>query len=352
MTIGPLQFLIIAWPLRAASRSAADTDIFTLFMVAVCGAVAAGVVLLIVVFCVRYRRRSADQIAEANISSRILEIGWTVIPFLIFLGMFYWGVVLYMNILQPPSDAVQVNVIAKQWMWKFQHASGQREINSLHVPVGTPIKLIVSSQDVIHSFFVPAFRLHFDVLPGRFRTTWFEATETGTFDLMCSQYCGTQHSKMRGQIVVMTPEEYQKWLASVPEGSLASDGEKLFRQLSCNSCHTGGHDARGPQLQGLLGSKVYLQDGGTAVVDENYIRESVVDPQAKIVAGYRPIMPTFKGQIDEEQMIALIAYIRSLDGSRQQLPILSDPEGPQPTPVQDAIRQSRTSPANAEGTPK
>jgi cytochrome c oxidase subunit 2 len=237
-------------------------------------------------------------------------------------------------------------------MWKFQHAGGQREINTLHVPIGTPIKLIVSSQDVIHSFFVPAFRLHFDVLPGRFRTTWFEATEVGTFDLLCSQYCGTQHSKMRGQIVVETPDDYQKWLESIPEGSIGSDGEKLFRQLSCNSCHTGDQSARGPMLQGLFGSTVHLETGQDVVADENYIRESIIEPEAKIVAGFRPIMPTFTGQLDEEKLIALITYIRSLNDGREQLPMLSDPKGPQPSPVEGAIKQSRSNAANVEAMAK
>ncbi|MGI8469301.1 MAG: cytochrome c oxidase subunit II [Pyrinomonadaceae bacterium] len=325
---------------ETASREAARVDEFFYFMLAVCGAVTLLVAGLIIFFAVKYRRRAENQIALSNVSSRWLEIGWTVVPFLIFIYMFYWGATLYFRITQPPPDALEINVVAKQWMWKFQHASGQREINTLHVPVNRPVKLTLASQDVIHSFFVPAFRLHYDVVPGRYRTVWFEPTEIGNFHLFCSQYCGTQHSKMTGEIVVMSAQDYEKWLTSDAEGSPASEGQKLFRQLACNACHTGDSNARAPLLQNLYGRNVTLQTGETVRADENYIRESILNPQAKITAGYQPIMPTFQGQLDEEQLMQLIAYIKSLNAGREQIPPVSAPNAPQPSPVENAIRDS------------
>jgi cytochrome c oxidase subunit 2 len=197
---------------------------------------------------------------------------------------------------------------------------------------------------VIHSFYVPAFRIHQDVLPispGRpYRTVWFEATRTGHFHLFCSQYCGTQHSGMVGEIVVMEPADYQRWLASGGEGSLASMGQKRFRQLACNECHSGNAQARGPSLDGLYNSTVALQSGETVRADESYIRESILNPRARVVAGFQPIMPTFQNQLDEEQILELIAYIKSLGTEREQVPPVSQPAGPQPSPVQGAIRQS------------
>jgi cytochrome c oxidase subunit 2 len=326
----------------AASTEAAKLDTFFFFMVALCGSIALLIAVLVVYFAVRYRRRTPEQIALSGRSSRVLEIGWTVIPLGIFIFIFYWGAELYFSTTRAPVDSIPIDVVGKQWMWKFQHAEGQREINTLHVPLGRPVKLTVASQDVIHSFFVPAFRIHLDAVPGRYRTIWFQPTQVGTFHLFCSQYCGTQHSGMIGEIVVMPPDEYARWLTSSPEGSTASEGEKLFRQLSCNSCHTGDASARAPFLGDLYGQTVSLQSGDTVRADENYIRESIVDPQAKIVAGYKPIMPTFQGRLDEEQLMQLIAFIRSLRAGRQQIPPVSNPAGPQPSPVEDAVRQSQT----------
>jgi len=206
-----------------------------------------------------------------------------------------------------------VYIVGKQWMWKFQHAEGQREIDELHVPLGRPVRLTMTSEDVIHSFFVPAFRVKQDVLPGRYTTTWFNATRQGTYHLFCAEYCGTQHSGMIGQVVVMEPTQYEMWLgAGAVGGSLSSAGEKLFQDLACNSCHTGDAQARGPNLQGLFGRSVALEGGGTTVADESYIRESVLDPRAKIAAGYQPIMPTYEGLVTEEQLLALVAYLKSL----------------------------------------
>ena len=346
---------MLASPIRlmppAASSEAARVDNLFLFMVALCGAVALTIAVLVVYFSVKYRRRTPGQIALSGRSSRLLEVSWSVIPFAIFVFIFYWGAELYFSVTRPPEDAIEVNVVGKQWMWKFQHPEGQREINTLHVPLGRPVKLTIASQDVIHSFFVPAFRIHLDALPGRYRTIWFKPTAVGTYHLYCSQYCGTEHSGMVGEIVVMPAEDYARWLTLGTDGSTANEGEKLFRQLACNACHTGESTARGPFLGDLYGRTVSLDNGGSVRADDNYIRESVMDPQAKIVAGYRPLMPTFAGQLDEEQMMQLIAFIRSLSTGRKQIPPVSNPAGPQPSPVGDAIRPSTSSPQASLAAP-
>jgi len=212
-----------------------------------------------------------------------------------------------------PNEALDIYVVAKQWMWKFQHLDGQREINELHIPVGQRVKVTLTTEDVIHSFFVPAFRIKMDVVPGKYSTIWFEATKPGRYHLFCAEYCGTNHSGMIGWIDVMEPSEYQSWLAGgAAEGSLASSGEKLFQQLACITCHRSDAQGRGPVLEGLFGKQVQLQAGGKVVADESYLRESILNPRAKVVAGFQPIMPTFQGQVSEEQVLQLIAYIKSI----------------------------------------
>lgn len=325
---------------ETASSEAGKVDALFFFMVAVCGSVTLLIIGAMAFFAFKYRRREEGQLAQKGTLPRWMEVGWIVAPLIIFLGMFYWGATLYFNVMRPPEKALEINVIAKQWMWKFQHAGGERELNELHVPVNQPVKLTVASQDVIHSFFVPAFRLHFDVVPGRYRTTWFKPTEIGEFQLECSQYCGTQHSKMLGKIIVMSQADYENWLTLGADESVASKGQKLFRQLGCNACHTGDAQARAPLLQNLYGSSALLENGAQTEVDDNYIRESILQPQAKIVSGYKPIMPTFQGQLDEEQLLQLIAYIKSLNAGREQIPPTFLPGAPQPSPVGDAIRQS------------
>ncbi|HZS44447.1 MAG TPA: cytochrome c oxidase subunit II [Blastocatellia bacterium] len=340
-SIVPL-FLIPQLIPETASTEAHKVDIFFYLMVLVCGFVAVGVITLIIIFAVKYRRKSEDQLAIAAPQSMPLEITWIVIPLFIFIGMFVWGTDLYFSLARPPQNAIEVYVVGKQWMWKFQHPEGQREINQLHVPLGRPIKLTMASQDVIHDLYVPAFRIHTDVVPGRYTTTWFQATKPGTYHLFCSQYCGTLHSGMIGEVIVMQPDDYLRWLNQGGEGSLASQGQKLFRQLGCNACHTGDAEARCPSLIGLYGRTVYLQSGNTIIADDDYIRESIMDPQAKIVAGFQPIMPTFRDQLDQEQVLELISYIRSLGAQRQEVPPVSAPTGPQPAPVQGAIQQSES----------
>jgi len=227
--------------------------------------------------------------------------------------MFVGGAVLYFHMRTPPRDAAEVYVVAKQWMWKLQHTEGQREINELHVPVGRDTKLIMTSQDVIHSFYVPAFRVKMDVVPGRYTTMWFRPTKAGTYHLFCAQYCGTMHSGMIGEVVVMEPADYQAWMSGGPvAGSLAENGQALFQQLGCSTCHRFDVQGRGPNLTGIFGKPVQLEDGRTVIADEDYVRESIVNSQAKIVSGFKPIMPIFQGQISEEQLNALVAYVKSL----------------------------------------
>jgi cytochrome c oxidase subunit 2 len=231
----------------------------------------------------------------------------------IFLVIFVWGAVIFFDARTPPQDATEIYVVAKQWMWKLQHVEGQRELNELHVPVGKNIKLIMTSQDVIHSFYVPAFRLKQDVIPGRYTTMWFKATKPGTYHLFCAQYCGTQHSGMIGEVVVMEPAEYETWMGGgVPAGSLAQNGQALFTQLGCSTCHRFDVQGRGPNLTGVFGKPVLLEDGRTVVADENYVRESILVPGAKIVSGFKPVMPSFQGQVSEEQLTSLVEYVKSL----------------------------------------
>jgi cytochrome c oxidase subunit 2 len=295
-----------------ASTTAQHVDALVLFLSICCGLVALLVAVLVIAFAVKYRRRPGRVRTPRIMGSLKLETFWTVTPFLIFLVMFYWGVSVYFAAYRPPDDAVDVYVIGKQWMWKVQHAGGQREINELHVALGQPVKLTLTSEDVIHSFFVPEFRVHMDVLPGRYTTAWFQATKAGTYHLFCSQYCGTNHAGMVGTVIVMEPEQYQTWLNDHAEGSLALEGRKIFLYHRCLSCHSANAEARAPVLEGLYRSRVHLTDGRTVLADEDYLRESVYAPGAKIVAGYEDIMPTFKGQISEEEMVRLIAFLKAL----------------------------------------
>jgi cytochrome c oxidase subunit 2 len=227
--------------------------------------------------------------------------------------IFVWGASVFFAMSSPPAETLNIYVVGKQWMWKFQHLDGQREINELHVPVGRPVKLIMTSEDVIHDVFIPAFRTKADVIPGRYSHLWFEPTTAGTYHLFCAEYCGTRHSGMIGKVVVMEQDDYQTWLGGgAQEGSLASAGQKLFADLACNTCHRPDAQGRGPVLENLFGKTVSLQQGGTVVVDEAYIRESIVNPAAKIAAGFQPIMPAFQGLVSEEGLLELIEYVKSL----------------------------------------
>ncbi len=299
---------------QQASAQAASVDAIYFFMVAVTAFFSLLIAVLIVTFAIKYRRRHRDEVGIANHGSLVLELTWTIIPFLITMVMFGWGAKVFFDLYRPPVGAMEIYIVGKQWMWKAQHMDGQREINELHVPVGRPVKLIMGSEDVIHSFFIPAFRVKADVIPGRYNVLWFTATQPGRYHLFCAEYCGTKHSGMIGSVIAMEPTAFQAWLGGGnASNSPAAAGEKLFQDLACSSCHRSDAQARGPQLDGLFGHAVTLQSGGTVTADEAYIRESIVNPQAKIVAGFLPIMPTFQGLVTEEQLLQLIAYIRSLN---------------------------------------
>ena len=300
------------WPARA-STTAGSVDALYIFLVALSLFVSVAIFTMICIFALRYRRRKGRE-AEQIEGSTILELTWSAIPLAIFLFIFAWGAVVYFKERTPPRGATQIYVVAKQWMWKLQHEEGQREINELHVPVGRDVEMIMTSQDVIHSFYVPAFRIKQDVLPGRYTTLWFHATRSGTYHLFCAEYCGTQHSGMIGQVVVLEPAQYEAWLSGgLASGSLASNGQNIFQQLGCITCHRSDTQGRGPNLVGLFGKRVPLEDGRTVIADENYVRESILNPSAKIVSGFKPIMPVFQGLVSEEQLNALIAYIKSLN---------------------------------------
>jgi len=302
-----------------ASSIAPRVDALYFYLIAVSAFFSLLIAGAIVYFAIKYRRRSESELPHGVEGSLKLEIAWSVIPLVISLSFFFWGASLFFAMSRPPNDALEVSVVGKQWMWKFQHADGQREINELHVPVGRPVRLTMASEDVIHSFFVPAFRVKRDVLPGRIATLWFEATEPGRHHIFCAEYCGTKHSAMTGWVEVMEPVAFQGWLAGGSGSeSLASAGSKLFVQHACNTCHRPDSLERGPNLEGLFGKSVSLQSGESFVADETYIRESIVAPNAKLVAGFQPIMPTFQGLVSEEGLLQLIAYIKSL--SKEETP--------------------------------
>jgi cytochrome c oxidase subunit 2 len=271
---------------------------------------------LIVYFMARYRRTHPEEVGTNDEMAVWLEIAWSAIPLAIALIMFVWGTRVFFDLYRPPANAVEYTAIGRQWMWKIQHPEGQREINTLHVPVGQSIKMKLASEDVIHSFYIPAFRIKQDAIPGRYTSIWFQATKPGVYHLFCAEYCGAEHSKMIGSIVVMEPRDYENWLAGGAAGkSMVASGADLFQSLACVTCHRAGDTgrlARGPALEGVYGSQVKLADGRLVVADDNYVRESILTPTAKVVAGWEPVMPTFQGQVSEEQLSQLIAYVRSL----------------------------------------
>jgi cytochrome c oxidase subunit 2 len=317
-----------------ASSIAWQVDGLYFLLIAVSAFFTLLIFVMIFFFAVKYRKDVHPR-AEQIEGSLPLELAWTLIPLGITMIFFAWGSLIYFQEARPPRGAMEVYAVGKQWMWKFEHEGGQREINQLHVPLGRDVKMIMSSQDVIHSFYVPAFRIKADVLPGRYTMTWFHPTETGTFHLFCAEYCGTQHSGMIGQVVVMDPAAYEAWLSGGGAmGSMSANGEQLFQQLGCSTCHRSDTQGRGPNLVGVFGKPVLLEDGRTVIADENYIRESILNPAAKIVAGFKPIMPTFQGQVSEESLMALVAYVKSLGQAEQK----GSNSSPQAVPVSSKVQ--------------
>jgi len=296
-----------------ASPHAGDVDLLFAGLLATSIFVLALLFVLLLTFAIRYRAGSDADRGDRIRKSWRWEVGWTTATLLAFLALFAWGAALYLHLYETPDHTLAIYVVAKQWMWKAQHPGGQREINELHIPVRQPVRLIMASQDVIHSFFVPAFRVKHDVVPGRFQDLWFQPTKPGVFQLLCAEFCGTDHSRMSGRIVVLEPADYEGWLGRQDvSGTLAADGARLFRELGCSGCHTAGSTVRAPPLEGLYGKPVPLQDGTTTIADERYIRDSILLPRSRIAAGYQPVMPSFAGKIGEDELIRLVAYIKSL----------------------------------------
>jgi cytochrome c oxidase subunit 2 len=299
---------------ESASTYSGDVDALYFYISGVTVFFTLLISFVIIFFVVKYRRRNAFEIPRPIEGSTKLETLWSVIPLLIAMTIFFWGAKVYFLQYRPPKNAEEIYVVGKQWMWKFQHATGQREINELHVPVGRKIKLIMATEDVIHDVFVPAFRIKVDIVPGRYTTEWFEATKPGRYHFFCAEYCGMNHSGMGGFVVVMEPTEYENWLSgNANQMSPAAAGQQMFESLGCASCHgANAEGGRGPALLGVYGSNVVLNNNQTVRADEAYVRESILNPQAKIVNGFGPIMPSFQGQLSEEQLLQLVAYIKSL----------------------------------------
>jgi cytochrome c oxidase subunit 2 len=296
-----------------ASTFAQNVDSLYFFIIAVSAFFALAVTVAVIAFGIVFRRRHEGEVGARIEGNLPLELLWSIIPTVIAMVMFGWGASAFFDMRTPPQEALQLYAVGKQWMWKFQHLEGQREINELHVPVGRPIKVTVTSEDVIHSLYFPAFRTKIDAIPGRYTHLWFEATKTGTYHIFCTEYCGTNHSGMIGSVVVMEPSAYQAWLAGgTTEGTLAQRGERLFTELACNTCHLDTGKGRGPALQNILGKPVELADGTSVMVDEGYLRESIINSQAKIVKGFQPLMPAFQGLVSEDNLVALVEYVKTL----------------------------------------
>jgi cytochrome c oxidase subunit 2 len=316
-----------------ASTVAGRVDALFIFLIALTVFFTTLIFGAVVVLAIRYRRRAADEIPAPLHPPLLVEITWTIVPFFIVMFIFAWGASVYITIVRPPADALQVYAIGKRWMWKFQHGAGQREINELHVPLGAPVKITVASEDVIHSLYVPAFRVKVDAVPGRYSTMWFEATKEGRYHLFCAEYCGTNHSRMIGSVIVMAPENYQAWLSEAPAtGSMVQAGEQLFQQLACTTCHRGDTQGRGPVIGDLYGATVKLVGGGTVTADEAYLRESILNPTAKLVEGYPPLMPTFQGLVSEEGVLQIIAYMKSLSAQAPERGAVAAPAAGRPAP--------------------
>lgn len=313
-----------------ASNFAGNVDSLFSFILLTCLFFAVIVTLLVIFAAIKFRRRSEGEVGNTVEGNTALEIGWTLIPLVLAIAMFAWGAVIYVHFRTAPQNTLDIYVVGKQWMWKLQQPNGRKEINELHVPVGRDIKLIMGSEDVIHNFYVPAFRVKMDVVPGRYNTLWFRPTKVGKYHFFCSQYCGTNHAIMGGWVTVQDPADYAAWLSD-EGGDLnpVSAGEKLFTQLACVTCHIANGTGRAPSLNGLYGARVLLADGSAVTADEAYIRESIVQPKAKIVAGYQPVMPTFQGLVTEEQILNLTAYIKSL----QTQPVPAKGAGIAPVPA-------------------
>ena len=320
-----------------ASTFAKDVDALYFFILAVCAFFALAVAFSVIYFGIKYHKTHDGEIGARIEGSLPLELMWSVIPTIIAMVMFGWGASVFYHIRRPPDEAMHIYAVGKQWMWKFQHLEGQREINELHIPSGRPIKITMSSEDVIHSLYFPAFRTKTDAIPGRYTELWFEAQQPGKYHIFCAEYCGTNHSGMIGTVTVLEPPQYQAWLQGGGlEGSLAERGARLFNDLTCNTCHLDSGQGRGPSLKDIVGTTVKLQDGSTVAVDETYLRESILNSQAKIVEGFKPLMPTFQGLISEENLVALIEHVKSMS---PKATTAAAPAAPQTAPAKPGAKK-------------
>lgn len=312
-----------------ASDAARQTDHLYWGLICLSAVVMLVVFGAITVFLFKYRHGKPADRTPPQLPQLKIEITWTIIPTILMMGLFAWGAELYWNIERPPPNALEIHIVAKQWMWKIQHPEGNREINQLHVPLGRIVKITLASQDVIHSFFLPEFRIKQDVVPGRYTTIWFKASKVGQYHLFCSEYCGTHHSAMRGAVFVMPPAEFQDWLRKGQPGtSLAQSGELLFRQHGCSGCHVNSTTVRAPSMNGLYGRPVPLQSGQIVTADEGYLRDSILLPAKDIAGGYTNDMPSFQGRISEEELVEIIAYIRSLSATTPETEAAEPGEAP------------------------
>ncbi|RUL89571.1 cytochrome c oxidase subunit II [Tautonia sociabilis] len=314
---------------QSASTHAPKVDAVYIGLMIVSAAFTLSFAFFVLYFAVKYRRGSRADRSGIQDSNPIAEAVYITVPTLLGIGLFVWGALVYFELVSPPGDAVDIYVIGKQWMWKAQHPEGSKEINELHVPVGQPVRLVMTSQDVIHSFYIPAFRVKQDVLPGRYTTLWFQPTKVGRYRLFCAEYCGAEHSRMGGWVTVMEPSEYEEWLeGSSEQTGMAVAGEALFRQYHCSGCHGGNSTVKAPPLEGVFGGPVPLlndpadPNSGVRIIqaDERYLRDSILRPKDEVVAGYEPLMPSFEGQIPEEDMLKLVAYIKSIGRGRTTRP--------------------------------
>lgn len=318
---------------REASTIAPYMDALYFFLLAMTlfGVILVGV--LVTVFAIKYRKEKSPVATHVE-GSTLLEATWTIIPLAVFLVCFVWGALLYFRIYNPPINAMNIYVVGKQWMWKAEHPGGQHEINALHVPIGRPVQLTMISQDVFHSFSIPDFRVKREVIPGRYSTVWFEATTPGVYHIFCTQYCGTLHSGMIGEVTALTPDDYQKWTQESTSGmSLAQNGERLFSSMGCNSCHSGNAASRGPSLAGVYGSKLTLANGSQVLVNDAYLRDAILNPSQHVTAGYAPIMPTYQGQISEDGLIDLVEFVKNMPTNYRVQQTLVTSESDQAAPT-------------------
>ena len=307
-----------------ASEMAGQVDTLLVWLILLTGSVTFGIAAVMIFFLAKYRKRATADRTPPKAENLAVEVTWSVIPFFIFLGLFGWGAKIYFEESIDPKNALEVHVIGKQWMWKLEHLQGKREINQLHIPLGQTVKLVMTSQDVIHSFFIPAFRIKEDVLPGRYTTQWFKATKAGTYSLFCAQYCGTNHALMIGQVIAMTPTDFAAWLKTGRETvSVAQRGEQLFHSFGCSGCHAAQAAVRAPLLEGIYGSQVPLADGRIVHADERYLRDCILLPNTQIVAGFDPVMPSFQGRVSEDDLFAIITYLKSIGSSAPETNIPS-----------------------------